>query len=51
MTIVNEDGSSTAANRITTLTGADVVLRTTAPSFATLIYDSAASRWILVSTN
>lgn len=51
MTIVNEDASSTAANRITTLTGGNVVLRTTATSFATLIYDSTTSRWILVATN
>ncbi len=50
MTIVNEDASSTAANRITTLTGADVVLRT-GPSFATLTYDATASRWILSSYN
>lgn len=50
MTIVNEDASSTAANRIKTLTGANVVLRT-GPSAATLIYDATDSRWILVSTN
>lgn len=51
MTIVNEDGSSTAANRITTLTGGNVALRTTGRSFATFIYSSANSRWILTATN
>lgn len=51
MTIVNEDASSTAANRIKTLTGANVVLRTTLPSFATFIYDTTDSRWILTATN
>jgi hypothetical protein len=50
MTIVNEDASSTAANRITTLTGANVVLRA-GKSFATLIYDDTDTRWILMSTN
>lgn len=49
MTITNE-AVSTAANRITTLTGADVVLRA-GKSFATFIYDGGTSRWILVSTN
>jgi hypothetical protein len=49
MTITNNAGS-TASNRITTLTGADVVLRA-GTSFATFIYDTASSRWILVSTN
>jgi hypothetical protein len=50
MTIANENASSTAANRITTLTGADVVLaaRTSSASF---IYDSTNSRWILVGTS
>lgn len=51
MTIVNEDVSSTAANRIKTLTGANVVLRATAPSFATFSYDGTDARWILESTN
>lgn len=49
MTITN-DATSTAANRILTLTGADVVLRA-GTSIATFIYDSAQTRWILVSTN
>ena len=51
MTVVNEDASSTAANRITTLTGANVALRVNSPSFATFIYDATASRWILCATN
>ncbi len=51
MTIVNEDASSTAANRISTLTGSDVVLGATSKSAATFIYDATASRWILLSTN
>lgn len=48
MTITNE-ATSTAANRITTLTGADVVLEA-GTSFATFLYDGGGSRWILVST-
>jgi hypothetical protein len=53
LTIVNEDASSTAVNRITTLTGGNVVLRAAGQSFATFIYDSgqATGRWILVATN
>ncbi|WP_341989751.1 hypothetical protein [Azorhizobium sp. AG788] len=51
MTIVNEDASSTAANRITTLSGANIVLRASAPSCATLFYDATASRWIVESYN
>lgn len=51
MTIVNEDASSSAGNRIKTLTGADVILRTTAPSFVTFIYDNTDARWVLNSTN
>lgn len=50
MTVVNEDASSTAANRIKTLTGANVTLRT-GTSFATLEYDATDNRWILGSTN
>ena len=47
MTIVNEDASSTAANRILTLTGADVVQ--SGVSCVHLIYSTVDSRWILVS--
>ena len=50
MTIVNEDASSTAANRIKTLTGANVTLRA-GTSAASFIYDVTDSRWILVSSN
>ena len=49
MTIVNQSGSI-AANQILTNTGADVVLRA-GNSFATFIYDSGLSRWILMSNN
>lgn len=47
MTITN-DATGTAANRILTLTGADVSL--TGTTIATLIYSAVSSRWILVST-
>lgn len=50
MTIVNEDAGSVAANRITTLTGGNVVLaaRTSA---ATFCYEDNTDRWILLSYN
>src|SRR4030042_1236477 len=51
MTIVNEDASSTAANRINTLTGANVVLSADSKSAATFVYDSTASRWTLLFTD
>lgn len=51
MTIVNEDASSTAANRITTLIGANIVMRTSAPSFVTLSYDGASGRFIIENFN
>lgn len=47
MTITN-DATSTAANRILTLTGADVAL--TGVSVATFIYSAVSSRWILTGT-
>lgn len=50
MTIVNEDGSSTATNRIKTLTGGAVTLRA-GTSACTLIYDDVDDRWILMGTN
>lgn len=50
MTITN-DATSTAGNRISTLTGGDVILRATAPSFATFIYNTGDSYWKLVATN
>lgn len=49
MTIVNA-ASSTAANQILTLTGANVVLRV-GTSFASFVYDGVALKWILMSTN
>ena len=51
LTIVNEDGSSTAANRIATLTGGNVTLRAGAQSSATFIYSGSDSRWLLTATN
>lgn len=54
MTIVNEDVSSTAANRIKTLTGANVVLRagTSAASFRYSSHETTPGpRWILVGQN
>lgn len=50
MTIVNEDASSTAANRITTGTGANFVMPA-APCSVDLIYDSVTSRWIVTNTS
>lgn len=50
MTIVNEDASSTAGNRIKTLTGGNVVLRA-GTSAARLIYDATDFRWVLLATN
>ena len=47
MTLTN-DATSTAANRIYTMTGADVAL--VGPSMATLIYDTTDARWILTAT-
>ena len=49
MTIVNEDASSTAANRIKTLTGSDVVLAART-SVTTFVYDATDTRWVLAST-
>lgn len=44
MTIANESASSTAANRFTTPTGADINCKT-----VTCTYDAATSRWVVVS--
>lgn len=49
MTITN-DATSSAANRIVTLTGADVTLRA-GRSHASFVYNSGLSRWVLRSTN
>ena len=51
MTIVNQDGSSSAANRISTLTGQNVVLQSSEPSYATFSYDATDTKWILESYN
>ena len=48
---LTNNATSTAANRILTLKGSDLALRTTAPAFFTLSYSTADSRWILESTN
>jgi hypothetical protein len=50
MTLENESTGSQAANRITTLTGTNVVLRK-GKSYVVLQYDGYDNRWILVSTN
>lgn len=50
MTIVNEDASSTAANRITTLTGANVTLAAGSESYFEICYDSGTARWIVTDT-
>lgn|GEM_PF-6603068 len=50
MTLKNESTGSQVRNRITTLTGTDVVLRNS-KSYAVLQYDGYDNRWILVSTN
>lgn len=49
MTIANDSGTDPqAGNRIYTGTGADVAI-TNNPGCVTLIYDSAVSRWVIVS--
>ena len=48
LTLTNESVGSVAANRITTMTGADVV--TTASGTFTLIYDGTTSRWIVTNS-
>lgn len=44
LTVQNENAGATAANRITTMTGADVA--TTTNGAAEFIYDTGSSRWI-----
>jgi len=46
MTLTN-DATSTAANRILTMTGADVAL--TGPSMIEFVYDSTSARWIYMN--
>jgi hypothetical protein len=49
-TLNNDDGSATAANRILTQQGANLVLRA-GRSSVTLYYSSSDSRWIVLSYN
>jgi hypothetical protein len=49
MTLVNESALSTAANRFTTQTGADVVLDTNGGAIE-FVYDSTSSRWRSIGT-
>lgn len=49
LTFEHEESTSTAANRITTSTGADVA--TTAAGYAILVYDTTSNRWNLVATS
>ena len=49
MTIVHEDASSTAAHRINTMSGLNVVMPAR-PSIVTLVYDVTTQRWLLEST-
>jgi hypothetical protein len=44
LTVAHENAGATAANRITTMTGADIA--TTANGAAEFIYDTSSSRWI-----
>jgi hypothetical protein len=46
LTVQNENAGATAANRITTMTGADIA--TTANGSAEFIYDTGSSRWLCV---
>lgn len=47
MTVVNEDASSTAANRIETLTGSNVLIKGTC--LAVFEYVTTKARWVLVA--
>ena len=49
LTIKHDDSNATAANRIYTMTGADVVVD--ARGSAMLIYDAEANRWVVISVN
>lgn len=49
MTVANESASSTAANRIKTCTGSNVVIG--ADSIFLLVYDGASARWKMVATS
>lgn len=49
LTVVNESGSATAANRITTGISRDMVI--TAGASITLFYETASSRWVVRSSS
>ena len=49
LTIKHDDSNATAANRIYTMTGADVVVD--ARGSAMFIYDAEADRWVVISVN
>ena len=49
LTIKHDDSNATAANRIYTMTGADVVVD--ARGSAMFIYDTEADRWVVISVN
>lgn len=49
LTIKHDDSNATAANRIYTMTGADVTID--ARGSAMFIYDTEADRWIVISVN
>ena len=49
LTIKHDDSNATAANRIYTMTGTDVVVD--ARGSAMFIYDAEADRWVVISVN
>lgn len=51
LTINNEDSGSTGANRIKTLTGANVALAATRIATAQFIYDATDQRWLYLGTS
>lgn len=50
MTLSDEGAASTAANRITTGTGADVILVGAGGNSAVFVYDADTARWMLIAT-
>lgn len=51
MTILNENASSLATNRIQTLSTGGANMVTTGPGVIWMVYDSTALRWVIVATN
>lgn len=49
-TIANESASSSVANRITTLTTANLVCNTGGGAAVTLLYDGTAARWVVIAS-